>query len=139
MDVHSGGGMGIPGYSWRCHAYVLAGGRGGETRSHETLPQKHVIYYYLRLPSIRLLISLYNSIKPNNRRENGAYTEVTLGGGLALARWNKIVRICYKYHAFLWQIANECNSVASERTSEPSELTSEALELNSDRHLRTHF
>ena len=32
----------------------------------------------------------------------------------------------------MWQIANECNSVASERNSEPSELTSEALDPNSD-------
>ncbi len=49
-----------------------------------------------------------------------------------LAMWYKIVRICYKNHAFLWQIANECNSVASERHSESSELTAEALQFNSD-------
>ena len=33
---------------------------------------------------------------------------------------------------FLWQMANECSSVASERNSQPSELTSEDSELNFD-------
>ena len=46
-------------------------------------------------------------------------------------RWYKIARICHKNHAFLWQIANECNSVASEPSSETPEFTSDALELNS--------
>ena len=72
----------------------------------------------------------YNVIKHINPQEKRSLPEVVLER--EVARWYKIVRICYENHALLWQIANECYSVASERKSGPSELTSEALEFNFD-------
>ena len=78
---------------------------------------------------IKLVCRVLKPLDPNPRGKR-SIPEVGLGPGLAM--WYKIVRICYKNHAILWQIANEWYSEASERNSEASERTSEALELNSD-------